>query len=137
MRIRLPVLVAAFALVLAVAACGSDDTTTVTEPAGAETRGSESPQSDATGPATTEADVAQSDAAASDAAEDPSGGAAAGDSTVDSAVADDGDAASPALAGPGDVPDLQMINMHTDEAISLQSVVDGQTPLLFWFWAPH
>ena len=58
MRIRLPVLVAAFALVLAVAACGSDDTTTVTEPAGAETRGSESPQSDATGPATTEADVA-------------------------------------------------------------------------------
>ncbi len=137
MRIRLPVLVAAFALVLAVAACGSDDTTTVTEPAGAETRGSESPQSDATGPATTEADVAQSDVAASDAAEDPSGGAAAGDSTVDSAVADDGDAASPALAGPGDVPDLQMINMHTDEAISLQSVVDGQTPLLFWFWAPH
>ncbi len=137
MRIRLPVLVAAFALVLAVAACGSDDTTTVAEPAGAETRGSESPQSDATGPATTEADVAQSDVAASDAAEDPSGGAAAGDSTVDSAVADDGDAASPAPAGPGDVPDLRMINMHTAEAISLQSVVDGQTPLLFWFWAPH
>ena len=39
--------------------------------------------------------------------------------------------------GAGDVPDLQMIDMHTGTTLGLQSVVDGQTPLLFWFWAPH
>ena len=120
MSIRLPVLAAALALVIA--SCGSGGAAT-TEPS--------APDADVA-----QNDAAQSDDAASDAAEDPRGGAP-GDSTVDSEVADDGDAASPALAGPGDVPDLQMINMHTDEAISLQSVVDGQTPLLFWFWAPH
>ena len=155
MSIRLPVLAAALALVIA--SCGSDDTTIITEPARVNAGSSESSQQDAGGAVTTEPsagseaapdpsapdaeiaqnDAAQSDVAASDAADNPSGGAAPGDSTVDSAVEDDGDAASPALAGPGDVPDLQMINMHTDEAISLQSVVDGQTPLLFWFWAPH
>ena len=155
MSIRLPVLAAALALVIA--SCGSDDTT-ITEPARVNAGSSGSSQQDAYGAATTtespgrseaapepsapdaeiaQNDAAQNDVAASDAADNPSGGAAPGDSTVDSAVADDGDAASPALAGPGDVPDLQMINMHTDEAISLQSVVDGQTPLLFWFWAPH
>lgn len=40
-------------------------------------------------------------------------------------------------AGPGDVPDLQMIDVHTGATLDLQSVVDGRTPLLFWFWAPH
>ncbi len=44
---------------------------------------------------------------------------------------------SAAATGPGDVPDLDMINVHTDEAVNLQAVVDGSTPLLFWFWAPH
>lgn len=46
-------------------------------------------------------------------------------------------AGSAAAAGPGDVPDLQMVDVHTDEAVNLQAVVDGSTPLLFWFWAPH
>jgi len=45
--------------------------------------------------------------------------------------------AATAAAGPGDVPDLQMIDVHTDGAVNLQAVVDGSTPLLFWFWAPH
>ena len=111
MRIRLVICAATLALVAG--ACGSDDTTTVTEPAVSEA-------------AETAAPDAPAEAADS-----------AGDSTVDSAVADDGAAASPAPAGPGDVPDLQMINMHTGTTVSLQSVVDGQTPLLFWFWAPH
>ena len=44
---------------------------------------------------------------------------------------------SAVAAGPGDVPDLQMINVHTGATVDLQSVVDGQMPLLFWFWAPH
>ena len=72
--------------------------------------------------------------AASDAPAEATDSAAQDESPTSSA--DEG-APVPALAGHGDVPDLQMINMHTDEVISLQSVVDGQTPLLFWFWAPH
>ena len=44
---------------------------------------------------------------------------------------------SAVAAGPGDVPDLQMVDVHTGMTLDLQSVVDGQTPLLFWFWAPH
>ena len=46
-------------------------------------------------------------------------------------------AGSAVAAGPGDVPDLQMINVRTGTTFGLQSVVDGRTPLLFWFWAPH
>ena len=110
MSIRLIVCAATFALV--VGACGSDDATTVVEPIGTE------PAAEAARDAPAEA----TDSAAHD--ESPT------------SSADEG-APVPALAGHGDVPDLQMINMHTAEAISLQSVVDGQTPLLFWFWAPH
>ena len=40
-------------------------------------------------------------------------------------------------AGPGDVPDLQMVDVHTGGAVDLQTLVTGQTPLLLWFWAPH
>ena len=49
----------------------------------------------------------------------------------------DDSVAAPALAGPGDMPDLDMIDVHTGEAVNLQSLVDGQTPLLLWYWAPH
>ncbi|MYB04356.1 MAG: hypothetical protein F4011_07495 [Acidimicrobiaceae bacterium] len=62
------------------------------------------------------------------------------ESPATSAVTDQSETAgtgSAVAAGPGDVPDLQMIDVHTDEAVSLQAVVDGSTPLLFWFWAPH
>ena len=98
MRTRL--LMCAVIVVLAAAACGSDDATTVTEPAGIE-------------PADTAAP------------------------TADDSTADDSAAPAPVLAGPGDVPDLDMINVHTGEAVNLQSLVSGQTPLLLWFWAPH
>lgn len=60
--------------------------------------------------------------------------------TTSTAAADPSETAgtdSAVAAGPGDVPDLQMINVHTGTTVDLQSVVDGQTPLLFWFWAPH
>ena len=99
---------------LLAAACGSDDP--VAEPA----------------------EVAEAPAP-SPTAEDA--GSDTGAQTADEGSADDGTAESaapePALAGPGDVPDLQMIDMHTGSPLNLQSVVDGQTPLLFWFWAPH
>ena len=47
-------------------------------------------------------------------------------------------AASDAPASPsGDVPDLNMVSVYTGETVNLQSLVSGETPLLFWFWAPH
>ena len=47
-------------------------------------------------------------------------------------------AASDADASPsGDVPDLNMVSVYTGETVNLQSLANGETPLLFWFWAPH
>ncbi len=47
-------------------------------------------------------------------------------------------AAADAPASPsGDVPDLDMVSVYTGETVDLQSLVSGDTPLLFWFWAPH
>ena len=43
---------------------------------------------------------------------------------------------APASAA-GDVPDLDMVSVHSGEAVNLQSLVSGETPLLLWFWAPH
>ena len=37
----------------------------------------------------------------------------------------------------GDVPDLDMIDVSTGAAVNLQSLVDNEKPLLFWFWSPH
>ncbi len=34
------------------------------------------------------------------------------------------------------VPDFDMIDLHTGAAVSLRSAVNGETPLLFWFWDP-
>lgn len=68
---------------------------------------------------------------------EPAGSETAGVAEADEGGTAESAASEPALAGPGDVPDLQMIDMHTGTTLGLQSVVDGQTPLLFWFWAPH
>ena len=103
MRTRL--LMCAVIVALAAAACGSDDATTVTEPAGIEPAGTAAPNAD---------DVA-----------------------ADDSTTDDSAASAPVLAGPGDVPDLDMINVHTGETVNLLSLVSGRTPLLLWFWAPH
>ena len=56
--------------------------------------------------------------------------------TADTAVDDTADTAA-APVDSGEVPDAEMIDIHTGQAVNLQSVVDGSTPLLFWFWAPH
>ena len=37
----------------------------------------------------------------------------------------------------GDVPDLDMIDVSTGATVNLQSLVDHEKPLLFWFWTPH
>ena len=118
MRFRFIICAASLALVAA--ACGADDATTVVETTGTEA-----------------AEEAAPEAGAQTADEGAADNGTAAEVTTDDSTADESAAPVPALAGPGDVPDLQMINMHTGTAVNLQSVVDGQTPLLFWFWAPH
>ena len=138
-RMRFRFIICAATLALVAGACGSDEATTVVEPTG--TEAAEEAARDAPADA---ADAAAQDESpiSSAAAPEPSptteyGASEAGVQTAAEGTTDDSAAPVPALASPGDVPDLQMINMHTDEAINLQAVVDGQTPLLFWFWAPH
>ena len=46
-------------------------------------------------------------------------------------------ASDAAASAAGDVPDLNMTNVYTGETVNLQSVANGQTPVLLWFWAPH
>lgn len=93
MRIRLLTLIAVIALVAA--ACGSNDTATVTE----------------SNPGGT------AEALAPDTRENPGGTAAP--------------------AGPGDMPAFEMTDVNTGQTVNLQSLVDGSSPLLLWFWAPH
>lgn len=116
MRLRILVFVAAVAL--GAAACGSDDPPTQAEPAEAVDPVTGEPIDEMVGGDTStvvEPEIMEEAPAVEATAEEP--------------------AAAP--AGPGDVPNLQMIDMHTGATLDLQSVVDGQTPLLFWFWAPH
>ena len=159
MRIRLPIFAAACAL--AAASCGSDGPTTVAEPSGAGAGepavsgssqadapdGNAASQSPSTSEAQLDADVPENEVPAADAtaqgnaADGTTGDGAAGDDTVANGTATDGnavqDSAAAAPVDPGDVPNLEMVNLHTDAPVNLQSVVDGHTPVLLWFWAPH
>ena len=36
-----------------------------------------------------------------------------------------------------DMLDVDMIDVHTGETVNLRSVVNGETPLLFWLWSPY
>ena len=58
--------------------------------------------------------------------------------TAEPASTETGMAAPDDPASPsGDVPDLDMVSVYTGETVNLQSLVNGETPLLLWFWAPH
>ena len=133
MRFRFIVCAATLALVAV--ACGSDEATTVVEPTGAEAAQEAARDAPAA--------AAQDDSPTSSAATpEPSpttedGAPEAGAQTADEGTTDDSAAPVPALAGPGDVPDLDMVDVHTGQTVNLQTLVTGQTPLLFWFWAPH
>ena len=37
----------------------------------------------------------------------------------------------------GDVPDITLTDVSSDMDVNLQSLVDGERPVLLWFWAPH
>lgn len=58
-------------------------------------------------------------------------------STEEAATGADATAPDAAASAAGDVPDLDMVSVYTGETVNLQSLVSGETPLLFWFWAPH
>ena len=115
MNIRL--LTCAVIVALVAAACGSDDATTISEPT-----------------ATDAVDAAVPDPSQPE-PPDTASTSVSEDGTVSDGAADDSTAAAP--VDPGDVPDFEMIDVQTGAPVNLQSVVDGSTPLLFWFWAPH
>ena len=52
---------------------------------------------------------------------------------------DDADGGSPDVSAPKaiDIPDIEMIDVASDETVSLLSLADGKRPVLLWFWAPH
>ena len=67
---------------------------------------------------------------------DLSAGGSAGEPAADAASG--GDTAGLSLMNTtGDVPDIDMIDVLTAATVHLQSLVDHETPLLFWFWSPH
>ena len=67
---------------------------------------------------------------------DLSAGGSVGDPAADAAAG--GDSAGLNLKNTtGDLPDIDMIDVSTAATVNLQSLVDHETPLLFWFWAPH
>ena len=130
MRIRL--IICAVIVALVAAACGSDDATTISEPTITDAVDAAVPDPAQPEPSDT-GDHAESPTAP-EAAPEPA--PASSEETASSSAAED-DAAAAAPVDPGDVPDFEMIDVHTGTPVNLQSVVDGSTPLLFWFWAPH
>ena len=36
-----------------------------------------------------------------------------------------------------DLLDFDMIDVQTGETVNIRSLVDGETPLLFWLWSPY
>lgn len=56
------------------------------------------------------------------------------DTAVDDTTGDD----EPAVEGVSDdLLDFDMIDVQTGETVNIRSLVDGETPLLFWLWSPY
>lgn len=108
-RWRAPTLAA----VVALTACGAGEATTTETPIRAET--------------STTADVESQESA-----EAPS--------TPDSATLSPGEAAErniPLLQTPEDVWDVEVLSVADGSITTLREAVDGDRPILLWFWAPH
>lgn len=108
-RWRAPTLAA----VLLLTACGAGEATTGETPVRAET--------------STPADV-------------ESQGSAQAPSTGESATLSPEEAAErniPLLETPGDVRDVQVLSVADGSITTLREAVDGDRPILLWFWAPH
>ena len=53
------------------------------------------------------------------------------------AAADTTEQVAAPIAVSGDVPDLELIDVATGDGVQLRSLLPADTPVLFWFWAPH
>ena len=86
-----------------------------------------------------EAEAAEAEAAEAEAAMAEAAAAAAAEATTTTA-APTTSAAPTTTAAPvveTDVPAQDMIDVRTGATVNLRDFVDGSTPLLLWFWAPH
>lgn len=135
---RQAVCAVAVALCLLASACGQDDAdtdvTADTDPGSTGTSASTGetapadPGPDAGDEAPAATDPDEADSATGTASQDP---AAPDTSTADPAPADD------SVVAVGDLPDVAMTDVTSNESVNLQSLTDAQTPLLLWFWVPH
>lgn len=41
------------------------------------------------------------------------------------------------LQASADVPGVELIDVATGDPVQLRSLLPAETPVLFWFWAPH
>ena len=44
---------------------------------------------------------------------------------------------TPAVQISDDVADFDLVDVSSGATVNLHSLVDGETPVLLWFWAPH
>lgn len=68
---------------------------------------------------------------------EPSGNGVAEESPADESTGGDGEEQPGAVQVSEDVLDFDMIDVRTGETVNIRSVVNGETPLLFWLWSPY
>ena len=135
---------------LVASSCGGDSTqpgtpqSSATQPAPADSPAPASSDADAepsapsdagtADPASTAADTAADGAAA---AAEPDGSSATKEEATADAAADTPEQVAAPVAVSGDVPDLELIDVATGDGVQLRSLLPADTPVLFWFWAPH
>ncbi len=70
----------------------------------------------------------------------PGGDGAAADDLEPAADISPAEAAernTPLLATPDDVRDVEVLSVADGSITTLRAAVDGDRPVLLWFWAPH
>jgi ABC-type phosphate transport system substrate-binding protein len=70
----------------------------------------------------------------------PGGDGAAADNLEPAADVSPAEAAernTPLLATPDDVRDVEVLSVADGSITTLRAAVDGDRPVLLWFWAPH
>ena len=123
-----PVLTIGLAIALTAASCGGDSQSAVT---------TDDARTDAAldGAASVASDLSD---AGSGQVDDVDGTAAGADEATggpdESPAA--GDESAPVITDT-DIPDLDFVDVTTGEVVNLRSFIPSDTPLLFWFWAPH
>ena len=106
-------------------------------PAGSDSDAEPSPGAETAAPSEAgTADAASTAADTAAAAELDDSSATKEEATAD-AAADTSEQAAAPVAVSDDVPDLELIDVATGDGVQLRSLLPADTPVLFWFWAPH